>query len=213
MILFLFFQLYKAYCWKGEKKKKEKKNIPKYIASTKESHLWNLLWQLNCEDHCWRGYKWSLGHFVPFVQRSNSSWWGIKNFSKDYYGLEGFEISVILEKFIVCSLDQSELCVYWAADSWPRAHCSENEHTELDFQVHKVNKHAEISQTDPQSIAEKGMDFWVQANTDMWSWILLSLGKFESHPVSRWNKLQLKKVTQKKTMKMWKYWVFAPVSL
>ena len=97
--------------------REKKKNIPKYKASTKESHLWNLLRQLNCEDHCWRGYKWSLGHFVPFVQRSNSSWWGIKNFSKDYYGLEGFEISVILEKFIVCSFDQSELRVYWAADS------------------------------------------------------------------------------------------------
>ena len=70
--------------------RKEKKNILKYIASTKETHLWNLVRQLNCEDHCWRGYKWSFGHFVPVVQRSNSSWWGIKKFSKDYYGLEGF---------------------------------------------------------------------------------------------------------------------------
>jgi len=58
-----------------------------------------------------------------------------ENFSKDYYGLEGFEISVIFEKFFVCSFDQSGLRVYWQT-----LECTvmKNEYTELDFQVHKV---------------------------------------------------------------------------
>ena len=74
---------------------------------------------------------------------------------------------MICEKFIVVSISLGFVFIEQQTLARPRAHCSENEHTELDFQVHKVNKHAEISQTDPQSIPEKGMDFWVQAKTDM----------------------------------------------
>ena len=77
---------------------------------------------------------------------------------------------MIFEEFIIC-FNHSGLRVYWQT-----LECTvmKNEYTELDFQVHKLNKHTGISQKDPQIIAEKGINFWEQANTDMG--MLLSLG-------------------------------------